>query len=235
MHAGTWNVKDHGAKGDGKAPDTAAIQAAIDECSKNGGGTVLVPPGKYLCGTIHLRDDLDLHVTRGATLVASRDDDMFDQREHGKYPDAQGDECGCFHHALLAGDDVTNVRITGGGALDDERHHRHGPKPIALKNSSDITIQDINVYNSPNYAVSLGNCEIVLIDNVRVFYSNADGIDLDSCRSVRITNCHVTSRDDAIVLKGSLAYDEPVTSANIAITSCDLATLGVARPPLSGF
>jgi polygalacturonase len=256
-----FNVKNFGAKGDGVSFDTKEIQAAIDQCESVGGGTVIVPPGMYLCGTIHLCDNLELRIMPGATLMASKDETQFDPPEKIKFPDAQGDECAIFNYALLAGNDLENLRIIGGGALDDERHHRKGPKPIALKNCSNITIRDILIYNSPNYAVSLGNCEIILISNVRIFNSNCDGIDLDCCQNAQIINCQIASRDDAIVLKGSLAYGNPIPSMNITISNCDLATscvgfkigsetngdfrnivfsncvihpLGIGRAPLSG-
>ena len=48
------SVRDFGAKGDGTTKDTAAIQRAIDAAAKRGGGTVAVPPGRYVSGTIHL-------------------------------------------------------------------------------------------------------------------------------------------------------------------------------------
>jgi polygalacturonase len=44
-----FNVKWFGAKGDGVTTDKAAIQAAIDACAADGGGTVYLPPGKYVC------------------------------------------------------------------------------------------------------------------------------------------------------------------------------------------
>lgn len=255
------NVKQFGANGDGKTLDTPSIQTAIDNCDLNGGGTVVIPPGNYLCGTIHLCSNLELRIMMGATIIASKDESLFDKPEKIKFPDAQGDECAIFHYALLSGDEIENVRILGGGTLDDERHHRHGPKPIALKNCEQITIRDIISYNSSSYAISLGNCELILIENVRIFSSNADGIDLDCCRNAQIINCHIESRDDAVVLKGSLSYDKLCPTSNIIITNCDLATscvgfkigsetngdfnnivfsnnvihpLGIARSPLAG-
>ena len=50
-----YNVKDYGAKGDGKALDSKAINKAIDAAAKNGGGTVYIPAGNYLSGAIHLK------------------------------------------------------------------------------------------------------------------------------------------------------------------------------------
>ena len=59
------NVRDLGAVGDGKTKDTAALQKALDQ-----GGTVVVPPGTYLSGTLYLHDDTELRLETGATLLA---------------------------------------------------------------------------------------------------------------------------------------------------------------------
>ena len=48
----TYNVKDFGAKGDGLNIDSKAINDAITEAAKNGGGTVFIPAGDYLCYSI---------------------------------------------------------------------------------------------------------------------------------------------------------------------------------------
>src|SRR6266446_6970764 len=77
------SVRDHGARGDGKANDTAAIQAAIDAAAP--GGVVLFPPGAYVSGTLHLRSRLVLRLATGATLVASPDDADFDPHEKIEY------------------------------------------------------------------------------------------------------------------------------------------------------
>ena len=49
-----FNVRDFGATGDGQTKDTAALQKALDACAVAGGGTVVVPPGVYLTGSIVL-------------------------------------------------------------------------------------------------------------------------------------------------------------------------------------
>jgi len=71
--AGVFNVKDLGATGDGKTKDTQAIQKAVDAASQAGGGTVLLPIGTYLSGTIRLKSNVTLHFDRGATLLGSTD------------------------------------------------------------------------------------------------------------------------------------------------------------------
>src|SRR6516162_190075 len=57
LGARIYNVRDHGAVGDGKTLDTAAVQAAIDACSRDGGGTVVVPTGMFHIGTIEMKSN----------------------------------------------------------------------------------------------------------------------------------------------------------------------------------
>src|SRR5690349_19135607 len=71
--AETISIKDHGAAGDGTTLDSAAFQKAIDAAATNGGGTVSVPAGKYLCGTIVLKDNITLHLEDGAEIVGTTD------------------------------------------------------------------------------------------------------------------------------------------------------------------
>jgi polygalacturonase len=70
----TLNIKDKGAKGDGREDDTAAIQAAIDEIAGTG-GTVVVPKGTYMVdavgkGRLALASNMTLKMSKGATLKA---------------------------------------------------------------------------------------------------------------------------------------------------------------------
>ena len=62
------SIADHGARGDGATLNTEAIAAAIEACSKAGGGRVVVPRGIFLTGPIELKSRIDLHLDRGALL-----------------------------------------------------------------------------------------------------------------------------------------------------------------------
>jgi polygalacturonase len=55
-----YNVKDFGAKGDGAAINSDAINKAIDAAAAEGGGTVYFPAGNYLSGSIHLKSNICL-------------------------------------------------------------------------------------------------------------------------------------------------------------------------------
>ena len=61
---GTYNIRDYGAVGDGNTPDTGALQAAIDACAKDQGGTVLVPAGVFVIGTTELKSNVTLHIAQ---------------------------------------------------------------------------------------------------------------------------------------------------------------------------
>src|SRR5262245_42912619 len=62
LGAQVYNVREFGAKGDGVALDTAPVQAAIDACSRDQGGTVLVPAGDFVVGTLELKSNVTLHL-----------------------------------------------------------------------------------------------------------------------------------------------------------------------------
>ena len=100
----TFNVLDFGAVGDGKTMCTKAIQKAIDSAS-NSRGSVSVPPGNYLTGTLHLRSNIVVRLDPGATILGSTNRNDYDKT---------------FWYAVVAGEDVQNVTITGGGKIDGQ-------------------------------------------------------------------------------------------------------------------
>lgn len=67
----TLSILDFGAVADGKTTTTFAFKSAIEKCSNNGGGVVLVPKGKYLTGSIHLENNVNLHLEEGAEILFS--------------------------------------------------------------------------------------------------------------------------------------------------------------------
>src|SRR5688500_651372 len=71
-------VREFGAFGDSKTLDTAALNKAVDACAAAGGGRVLVPPGKYLTGTVRLRSNVTLELQAGAEIVGTLDLDHYE-------------------------------------------------------------------------------------------------------------------------------------------------------------
>ena len=66
-----YPITDFGAKADGGYDNTKAFKDAIQTCSKNGGGIVLVPSGKYFTGPIQLESNVNLHLEEGAEILFS--------------------------------------------------------------------------------------------------------------------------------------------------------------------
>jgi hypothetical protein len=219
-----YTVRDHGAVGDGVAKDTAAVQRAIDACAAAGGGTVLFPAGTYLCGSLHLKSNVTLHLDNGATILGSLLKEDYDPPETLDFKNDADVETTYFHQSLIWGEGLERVAITGGGTIDSGFGKRGGPKPIALKRCRFVNISGIRILNAPNYAISLLGTDDVNIDGVTILNAFADGIDPDSCRNVRISNCHIEAIDDAIVPKTSFSLGERRSCENITVTNCFLST-----------
>lgn len=223
------DVRDHGAVGDGVHPDTEAIRRAIADVAARGGGTVRLAVGRYLVGSIVLASGVELALEAGATLLASLDAEDFFPVEALPYATFADVETSDFRHALLLGDGLHGVTITGDGTIDMQRTARLGPKPIALRRCERVTVAGLTIRNAPNYCVSLGACDEVFVEEVTIRDSFSDGIDPDSCRGVTIRGCDVESDDDALCLKSSLILGEPRACEDVAVRDCRL------NSPSNGF
>jgi polygalacturonase len=115
-----FDITTFGARGDASTLDTAAIAAAIGACAKAGGGRVLVPPGTFLTGAIHLQSNVELHVSAGATL-------RFDTNP-SSYPMVftrwEGMEL-MNYSPLIYAREQKNIGITGKGTLDGQGSEQH--------------------------------------------------------------------------------------------------------------
>lgn len=122
--AAVFNVRDHGAKGDGVALDSPAINAAIESAAKAGGGTVVLPAGTYLSFSIRLKSNITLHLDAGAVLLAAVPAEglgAYDPPEPNDWGDKlQYQDFGHSHwqNSLIWGDGLQNIAITGPGLID---------------------------------------------------------------------------------------------------------------------
>ena len=189
------NVRQNGARGDGITLDQTALQQAIEECSAAGGGVVWFPPGTYRTGTLTLRTGVRLHLSAGATILASTN------REH--YSSS----------ALIKAADAQNIGITGQGVIDGQGHFvgargwRHNC--INMENCRAVVVEGIRTVNAGSWTQHYISCVGLMIRDVTVRSlrpgRNNDGIDLSGCEDVRIEGCTVISDDDAIVIKSQRA------------------------------
>ena len=233
---GVYNVRDFGAKGDGRTLDSPAFNAAIQKAVSQGGGRIDVPAGQYLCGSIRLDNDIELHLMAGATIVAAPAKmKAYDESEVFGGPEYQDGGHTYFHNSLIWADGKQNVSITGRGMIDGvgltkkdtERAGQvqggsigTGDKAIALKLCKNILIRDITIFRGGHFAIIVTGCERGTIDNVTID-TNRDGIDIDCCKYLTVQNTKVnTPSDDAIVLKSSYALKAPVLCEHILVNNC---------------
>lgn len=231
-----YNVLDYGAKGDGKTLDSPALNRAIQTAAQAGGGQVVLPAGTYLCGSIRLDNNIDLHLMAGAKILAAPAAmKAYDESEVFGAPEYQDGGHTYFHNSLIWAEGKHHVSITGQGVIDGEGLTKRdtekagnvqggsigtGDKAIALKLCRNILIRDITIFRGGHFAIIVTGCEIGTIDNVTID-TNRDGIDIDCCKYLTVSNTKVnTPSDDAIVLKSSYALKAPVLCEHILITNC---------------
>ncbi len=226
-----YRITDFGAVGNGTTMSTAAIQKTIEECAQKGGGTVLVPPGIFLTGTLQLRTNVNLHLESGAVLKGSADvrDYMLGGRRVG----------------LLFTQDARNVSITGHGTIDgngdqyvDLQHAKRidssgcaetrqksrfrdvaaglgdGPlvpkerpfQMIIFSDCKQVTVRDVLLAESPFWTLHFADCDGVVLSGVRIWCNlmvpNNDGVDFTSCSNVTMSDCDIRTGDDAVVITG---------------------------------
>jgi polygalacturonase len=192
-----FNVRQYGARGDGRTPDTAAIHRAVEACAAAGGGRVLLPPGRYLSGTVQLPGNLELHLEAGATLLGSPT--LADYRSK-QSP---------WHRALLLAHGVKNLRISGPGTIDGNRvfdpqgeEHMRGPHTILFDHCQDVAIRELAIRDSGNYAIFFESSDRVEVRNVRIT-GGWDGVHFrgrpeQPCHDVTIAGCRFATGDDSV-------------------------------------
>lgn len=112
----TFAITRFGAKAGGSFDCREAIDRAVNACSKAGGGRVVVPAGTWLTGAIRLRSNVDLHISKGATLKFSTDPRAYLPVVHTRW---EGMELMHLSPLIYAYEE-TNIAVTGEGTLDGQ-------------------------------------------------------------------------------------------------------------------
>jgi hypothetical protein len=133
-----------------------------------------------------------------------------------------------FHVALLVGEKVDYVVVYGQGIIECDRGKKGGgPKPIALRRCSHVSLEGITIRNAQNYNISMLGCDFVEIRGVKIHAGHADGIDPDCCRHVVISDCVIESADDSLCLKASGSLGERGATEYVTVTNCILHTASI--------
>ncbi|WP_162149744.1 glycoside hydrolase family 28 protein [Chania multitudinisentens] len=220
----TCNIRDYGAEATGIWYDTKAFQSAIDDCAGKGGGTVLVPAGFYLSEPLYLKNNINLHLEKGAILQAAAEKAAYTPSEATKkwagvpklWPNAEN------WLAFLNIAEGNNIAITGEGTIDGQgsalledfranarktgsKGPTNRPRMVFIKDSNHILIENITLQNSPSFHVVFFNTENITINKTKIFapewWENTDAIDPMHSRYVTITENTISCGDDHIAIK----------------------------------
>ncbi len=238
-----YNVCQYGAVGNGKADDATAIQKAIDLCSVEGGGQVLLPANHtFLAGPIQLKSNVNLHIEANATLLANPDESIYHLSAFGAN-EGEG-------MMWLYANDAENISITGvgtisgngvafmGAELEDSYELKpvttFDPRPhvLTLTGVRNLIVRDVTIRDGAYWTLHLVGCDGAVIDGINLLNNlkirNGDGIDVDHSRNVRIANCHITSGDDCICLKNRRETEKYGSCHDIVVTNCVMTSRSCA-------
>jgi polygalacturonase len=208
--AAIFNVRQYGATGDGKTIDSPAINRAIDAASSSGGGTVVFPPGTYLCFSIHLKSNVHLRLDAGATILAADSPKPGDATGYngGTYDAAESNAPwelyqdyghSHWHNSLLWGEDLHDISITGTGLIygkglsfgaDGAAASPRGGYPIYIAEQAGVG----------NKSIALKNCRNVLLRDFSVLKGGHFALLLTGVDNLTIDNLRIDTDRDGIDL-----------------------------------
>lgn len=239
------NIRDFGAVGDGKANDTAAIQAAIDA-----GGTVYVPDGIYKTGTLYLKSNGGLYLSAGARIIASHDHKDYNPADYCPQNQIFKAEFMAGTH-LITAVEQENVFIAGYGCIFGDSHHwvnekrtdptcgfwahpteeaKRPAQMLFFVECKNVRVENVNLCYNPFWHLFFHGCTDVIVNGVNIQGERRqwvnDGIDIDCCSNVTVSNCIIDTGDDAIAIRANgvpLVKKEHVCE-NVVISNCTLTS-----------
>lgn len=217
----TFDIRHFGAVGDGASLDHTAINKAIEAAVAAGGGTVVVPAGKYLCGSIRLKSNIRLHLESGAIIVAApQESNAYDETEEFQPPAYQDGGHTYFRNSLIWGENLNNVSITGQGMIDGLGDWDKGPglwawNPVldrmgGCASEGSVPAPKLDAHGKPlpnsglppvrrgNKAIALKLCKNVLIRDVTIYRGGHFAILVTGCDDMTIDNVTIDTNRDGI-------------------------------------
>lgn len=217
-------ITDYGVALDSTIVQTERIQQVIDRCAEEGGGVIVIPKGTFLSGALFFKKDTHLHFEEGGRLKGIDDIrhyPLIKMHMEGKMID--------YFAALVTAEHCDGFTITGHGIIDgngqrfwDEFWIRRKQNPkctnlealrpqlVYISHSDDVTIQDVQLINSPFWTnhlyqanrVKFLDCFIKSPAEGTTHAPSSDAIDLDICDDVMVRGCYINICDDGVCLKG---------------------------------
>ncbi|BCA57531.1 hypothetical protein HMP06_0300 [Sphingomonas sp. HMP6] len=225
--------EDYGFIPNSTAPATVAIQAAVDALAAQGGGTVRLTVGDYVSGTIELRSNIRLEVSKGARLLGSLS--LSDYPEKVAARKTVMDSNMGMNQSLIFAEGVTNISVAGDGIIDGRGSKANFPgkqtvgttpgRPFLIRviDCKKVHIVGIRLHDAACWMQNYLNCEDLLIEDIFVSNQanfNNDGLDIDGCRRVIVRNSIINSEDDAMCFKG--ASQRPME--DVLVENCQFYT-----------
>lgn len=232
LGAKVYNVRSYGARGDGKSVDTRAVQAAIDACTNDDGGIVLVPAGTFVIGSTELKSNVTLRIAAGGKLLGSGDGRDYHAVE--AVPLTGDSTLIDGNWALLHAVHARNVTIEGPGVIDGQgaafRASKGQTPPsgiggdkrpyhLLVYGCENVTVRDLDLVDGAYHSIRAIRSKRLHFDRIyihnRVVHNN-DGFHFISAEYVTISNCVILSQDDACALFGSCKF--------VTVTNCVFST-----------
>jgi hypothetical protein len=228
LGARIYNIRDFGAKGDGATLDTAAVQAAVDACARDQGGTVLVPAGVFVIGMVELKSNVTLHVAAHGTLLGAADGKQYHNVD--AVPLRGDSTLGDGNVGLIYAVNAENVTVEGPGTIDGNGAQfrspmRGAPTPAGISGAhrpyhlmfyrcKNLTVRNVFLKDCAFHSLRIVQCTFAWFAGIHLrsrVNSNNDGFHFISCQYVHVTDCDIHCQDDACALFGSCKF---VTVAN---------------------
>ena len=228
--AQNYNITDFGAVGDNQTDNTIAIRKAIEKAATQG-GTVIVPAGIFITGTVELKSNVTLQLNKNGVIKGVADRSAY-VPINVSYP-LRNEATPSRARALIYAVGKSNINITGEGTVDgnggdpvvDEKLNKNISRPYGMffLSCNNLTVSNIHLTNSAMWMQHYLNCEDVIVSKVDVYNHsnrNNDGIDIDGCRRFIVSDCIFDSDDDGITLKST----GPAPSEDVVITNCTVSS-----------
>ncbi|MFO1488860.1 MAG: glycoside hydrolase family 28 protein [Verrucomicrobiota bacterium] len=220
-----FRITDFGAVAGGQTNNTEAIRQCIAACHDAGGGRVIIPPGRWFTGKVHLRSSVNLHLKAGATL-------LFSDRAEDYLPAVQSSWEGleCFNYSpLVYAFGCTNVAITGKGTLEAKLAgwkdwfsrppaHLAALKGLYLLAVSNAPVEQRQLAVGKNHLrphfIQFNRCQNVLIEDVNIRNSPFWTTHLLLCENVLVRRLDVVAHshnNDGI---------DPEMTRNLLVEDC---------------